>query len=166
MGNPRHYLRFSRLALMATVGMLLVMEGGSISASAATGRGRMAEMRRKGCCCVTLPAGGCCCEPATRSKAVVSPAASQSSIELRVTAIAPAGLSLPQSSCQCRAYDPVAPAGQDEPRPEQWRSDSVAENVAGLLAFVQIVPAPSIPTVTPTRLPRSPLYIRTARLLI
>lgn len=165
MGKPRHYLRSLPIALMAIMGMLLVIDGAS--ASAATGEGRMGEMRRNGCCCVTLPAGGCCCEPATPATEVPRTAVNQSAIELRAVAVAPVRLSSPRSGCQCRAYDPVAPAGQEEPRPEHRRGDSVAGDFTGILAFAEILPTPSLPTVAPpARLSRSPLYLRNARLLI
>src|SRR3954454_16113906 len=95
--------RFPRLALLAIAGILLVMDGPS--ASAASGRGRMAEMRRNGCCCKTLPVGGCCCEPAVAGTTRTGTVADESSIGLRLTPVAPAAAGSSRATCQCRTYD-------------------------------------------------------------
>jgi hypothetical protein len=150
---------------MAIVGILLVMDGPS--ASAATGRGRMAEMRRNGCCCVTLPAGGCCCEPAAPVATPARTVADGSSTGRRMTPVAPVRPGSPRATCQCRTYDPVAPGGQGERRPGAGRGDPVQDDSSGLPALDIILSSPRVPAVAPTaRLPRSPLYLRTARLLI
>jgi hypothetical protein len=145
--------------------MLLVIDGAT--ASAATGRGRMAEMRRDGCCCVTLPAGGCCCEPATQGATMAKTAANESPIGRRATVVTPAHLRSPGSTCQCRTNAPAAPSGRDELRPQDGRGDPVRDTSSGLLVFDLVLRAPSVPTVGPRiHLPKLPLYLRTTRLLI
>jgi hypothetical protein len=152
---------------MALLGVLLVIDGASATAATAAGPGRTAEMRRSGCCGAMLPAGCRCCEPAVPGTSTAATAASVPSIGGRATAVATAGPDSPGSTCQCRSHDPAAPIGRDGPRPHDGRGDPAREVAWGLLVLGDILRAPSLSAAAPTvHLPRSPLYLRTARLLI
>ena len=100
MTTTRHLPRSLRVALAAIVAALLVTGHSSVSAGMVGGR--MAQMRRDGCCCIVLPVGGCCCEPA--APAGPGPSASPAGSMRVVRTIKPAAdLVGPAGSCQCRA---------------------------------------------------------------
>jgi len=140
MATPRQFLRPAWIALVATLAALLTGDGRS--ARAGTTPGRMAQTRRAGCCCPTLPAGGCCCEPAApagpadNSSGMRRAVERFSSLPLRIESTRPSG------TCQCRSSSSSAPIADPdrpttEPRPD-LRSETLvvrsSRDVAGVLA--------------------------------
>jgi len=77
-----------------------------------------------------------------------------------------AGLAVPDRPCECRSSDPAAPTSEPESRSSEDRSDHVCGDSVGLtldahpaITFARLI----LPTASP---PKSPLYLRTSRLLI
>jgi hypothetical protein len=167
MAVSRALSRCPWIALVATLAALLTGDGRS--ADAGTTPGRMAQMRRAGCCCRTLPVGGCCCEPAATP--AVSNAITRTKQEIEVSSLShrPARLdpTRPGSTCQCRSNDPVAPTPQPDERGEDRGTDHVRAAIGGWSIQDEIAPTPvRRPVVSRTRPPRSLLDLRTTRLLI
>jgi hypothetical protein len=149
----RHHPRLPWFALAAIVGMLSMVG----EASARTVKGATQAPKS---CCVVPPPSECCCCPA-KAKPLIP------AIEL--SAMFPtdgARLSAPAVPCECRSDEPADPASKPESRTDEQRSDRAGEELAGSTfaappsaTFAHFVP----PTGSP---PKSPLYLRTTRLLI
>jgi hypothetical protein len=165
MALSRALSRCPWIALAATLVAFWIGDGRSASAS--TAPGRMAQMRRAGCCCPTLPVGGCCCEPA----ATLSPSnvTTKTNPAIKVISRTTARFDSirPGSSCQCRSGNPAAPIREPERRGEDRPTDSVAAAIEVDTLQDQLTEAPVRRPITPTaNLARSPIYLRTSRLLI
>ncbi len=161
MGSRRHHLRLLWVAFAAIVGSLSVAPEAS---AGPVSRDRAAQMLRDGCCCIT-PGNDCCCESAPiglHSGEVSKPgplgiARTPVPVDSR-----PGG-----GSCECRSSDPARPPSNPSSRPSDDRSESGQDESPG--GFVLVFPPsasltrPILPHGSP---PRSPLYLRTSRLLI
>jgi hypothetical protein len=153
------------IALAAIVATLLA--GNGRSANAGTIPGRMAQMRRAGCCCPTLPVGGCCCEPAATS----APSDTAERTKKAVAEISRTTDALDPArsggNCRCRSNDPVAPTPQPFGRGEDRGPVHVGAAIVTLSSQDEIAPAlvrrPRGPTPS---LQKSPIYLRTSHLLI
>jgi hypothetical protein len=123
VATPRQFMRPVWIALMATLGVMLIGDGRSATAGTITGR--MAQMRRAGCCCRMLPAGGCYCEPATS----VCPAGDSarpsqtigqfSAFRLRIESTRPCG------TCQCQSRSPSTPFTEPDRPTTELRPDLI-----------------------------------------
>jgi len=148
----RHF-RQAWVVIVAIAGMLSVV--GNALASTASGTLR----KDAGACCGKQVCSGCCCLPAsTRSR----PGAAEQSVAF------PPGdsLSTPAGACECRSSEQPLSAPKSRPRPSENRFDrdrgepvdpavgAVTPATFGLLVLRIAGPA------------ESPLYLRTARLLI
>lgn len=115
-------------------------------------------------CCAVRPPGECGCCGESQSL----PAPPQAS-RLNAIASSPAGdfRQAPRSSCECRASEPAAPTERPAQRTGTDRTDvERGETLAALSLAVRPAPAPAhrlLPNESP---PKSPLYLRTSRLLI
>ena len=154
MNGLRYHFRLTWIALAATVCMLSVM--GNASASTTSG----APQNGARVCCLKRVCTVCCCPQASASSA---PLTTGRSVALPASG---GSLSTPARPCECRSSEPGAPDSRHESRTSEDRSDqshgeSVQLNVHAPVAitFAQLI----LPTASP---PKSPLYLRTARLLI
>lgn len=115
-------------------------------------------------CCAVRPPGecGCCGESRTLPS---SPQASR--LDAIVSSSAGIALQAPTPSCECRASEPAAPTERPAQRTGTDRTDvERGETLAALSLVVRPAPAPAhrlLPNESP---PKSPLYLRTSRLLI
>ncbi len=117
--------------------------------------------------CEAMPAGctACsCCEDGSPTSSQPSP----TSALLPASTSRPIGLGCPISSspCVCRAQQPIAPAQKPGQREEQRRVETGREVAADSPGY----PGPRVPVaiafMPDVGPPRSPIYLRTARLLI
>lgn len=145
------------VALLAIAGMVSVAD----VASACTTKVAPAP---RACCAERAPSDCGCCVPGR-------PLPSSPAVAARFEAIAssPDGVlhQAPASSCECRASEPAAPSERPAQRTSTERSE-----VRGLGSSAAVLPAdrPSPPLgrllLANESPPRSPLYLRTSRLLI
>lgn len=158
MTRPRLHLRPFWIALLAIAGMVSVTD----AASACTVKEVPAPPAS---CCAGRPASDCsCCPPA--ESADFAPAAT-SSDRLMVAGPPAARLARSPSSCACRSNEPAAPARESKPRSSEDRSDPVGGQALAGLAVVARPPAAIVrPISAHPSPPKSPLYLRTSRLLI
>jgi hypothetical protein len=154
MSRPR--IRPLWVALLAVVGTVSVAD----VASACT-REVVAPAPRA--CCAERPPSECgCCSP---GEAPSSGAPSHADAIVSPTADPLLRASMP--SCECRANEPAAPAE----RPAQ-RTSTERPEVEGVQPFAALDPAPRRPSSHAPLLlpnespPKTPLYLRTSRLLI
>jgi hypothetical protein len=154
MTRFRRYLPLTWTALLATSAMLSVV--GDASASSTSG---LAPNGARACC-LKRACTVCCCTPASAGSA---PLTTRRSIALTGSA---GSLSIPARPCECRSSEPAVPASSQESRPCEVRDGHAHGAAANLgirapvtLTFARLVQTTASP-------PRSPLYLRTARLLI
>jgi hypothetical protein len=154
MTGLRYHFRLTWIALAAIVGMLSVV--GDASASTTSG----APQNGARACCLKRVCTVCCCTPASASSGLSTTARSVALPSRE------GSFSSPARPCECRSGEPASPASRHESRPSDDRADqmhgeSVELNVRGPTAvtFARLI----LPTASP---PKSPLYLRTARLLI
>jgi hypothetical protein len=150
----RHHLRLSWIALVAIVGILSTAGGAtaSVSKTDTQGPGRA--------CCIGRVCAKCCCPPAsgvsnlppTERSATVSPVGAR--------------LSTPAPLCECRPGGPDVPASKSEPRSSENRDDQVRALTAELIVETRPAITPVHIVLSPAVPPKSPLYLRTSRLLI
>jgi hypothetical protein len=165
MALSRPLSRCPWIALVATLAVLLIGDGKL--ATAGTAPGRMAQMRRAGCCCRTLPVGGCCCEPAATSAPTDVATRTNQAIVGTSRTMAPLDSTRPGGTCQCRSIEPVAPTPQPERRGEDRGTDHVRAAIEAWSAQDEIARAQvHRPIVLTARLPKSPIYLSTSHLLI
>jgi hypothetical protein len=151
MTNARQHLRLLSIAFVAIMGVLSTV--GDAKASNTTG----ASLRE---CCLKRICTVCCCEPTSGSSLpeTVWQTSAQPS-----TAV---GLRPATFPCECRSSDPATPDSRHESRSVGERTEpDCGESVD--LTF----PTPAAVTLARLILPNasatnSPLYLRTARLLI
>lgn len=149
MTGLRHHLRLPWFVLAAIVGMLSVAgEASACSIKAASKAARS--------CCTSAPASACCCE---------TPGPGSSHLS-RAPSLIGNSLAVPNPTCECRPGTPGDPAPKpaspsSERRTDQGRVESVdlTHEVPPSLTFARIV----LPANSP---PKTPLYLRTSRLLI
>jgi hypothetical protein len=151
MAVQRLQLRLPWVALVAIMGMLSV--AGEATAGTVNGASRE--------CCIVRTCDKCCCDaPSTSSPPATTnrPSAHPSDR---------ANLTTPTRPCECRSGEPAAPAPKPASRSSESRGDQARSN-----SFARSVDAPApadvfarllLPTGSP---PKTPLYLRTARLLI
>jgi hypothetical protein len=153
------------IVLMTIVGTLFAW--GASTAFASPTSGRMAEMRRDGCCCREIPAGGCCCEPAVAPADASAVTKATSAIGVLSRASVRLHSSPPGSTCQCRSTSPVVPiTPPDEPGGGR-RHDSAGAAVEWGFIQGRIDEAPGHPSIVLRAIhAESPIYLRTSRLLI
>jgi hypothetical protein len=149
----RHHPRLPWFALAAIVGMLSMVG----EASARTMKGTADAPKS---CCVMPPPSDCCCCPAKAKPlvpAIEQPAASPTG---------EARLSVPAVPCECRSDEPADPASKPESRNLEQRPERTGEKAADS-PFVTVPSTRLALFVPPTGSPpKSPLYLRTTRLLI
>jgi hypothetical protein len=157
MFMPRPPIRALWVALLAIVGTVSVADVASACTTEVVAPAPRA-------CCAERPPSECgCC---TLGEALPSSGAS-SHADAIVSSPANPLLRASMPSCECRAGEPAAPAE----RPAQ-RTSSERSEVQGIQPFAALDPAPRRPSShTPLLLPnesppKSPLYLRTSRLLI
>jgi hypothetical protein len=154
MTASRHHFRLSSIVLAAILGMFSAVGEASASAPKTDGQGpgRL--------CCIGRTCAKCCCPPASKASGLTAsgPSTNVSLARSRLTAPAPL--------CECRPGGPNSPASDDEPRSSQTREDQIAGHAAEptvesvpAITLVPVVLSPAVP-------PKSPLYLRTSRLLI
>ncbi len=154
MTTIRRHLRLSWIALAAIAGMFSAAGAASASTTGADAQGPGRA------CCVGRVCAKCCCPPA-------SAAADPARVERSAT-FAPVGsrLATPAPLCECRPAGPEAPGSKSEPRPAETRDDQIRSQATELT----IETRPAVSTVrlvlSPADPPKSPLYLRTSRLLI
>jgi hypothetical protein len=143
-----HHLRLLAVAFAAILGSLSM--AGDVKAAEATSRE----------CCLKRSCIVCCCEPTSSAGTLVA------ARQVETTASGESSLSSRSIPCECRSGDPAAPDSRQESRPGEERSPQDCGE------FVEVAfPAPLVATlarlVPPNASPpRSPLYLRTERLLI
>jgi hypothetical protein len=151
MNGLRRDLCLPLVALWAIVGMLSVT--GEVSACSTK-----AASRASRACCTGSASSACCCKPATVE--------SQPEPVARTTALPPTGRHFaPNTPCECEG-EPTEPASKPgSPSPER-RTDKdrsgpveLTFEVRPVVVFVRLIP----PTESPSR---TPVYLRTSRLLI
>src|SRR5262245_13426865 len=153
---PRH-LRHFGLIVAAIVGLLSTVNDGL----AGTTSGGRHDVRCG--CCVGGSGTACCCNPAAASPSSrLTSALSSSAFTFK-----DAALTAPAFPCECRSTMPSTPA----PKPDSRPSESRADRGGSESVDVVIDPPPPVATLArlnfPTSSPtESPLYLRTARLLI
>jgi hypothetical protein len=153
------------IALAAIVATLLA--GNGRSATAGTIPGRMAQMRRAGCCCPTLPVGGCCCEPAATSAPSDTTARTKEAVAEISRTTAALDPARSDGDCRCRSNDPVAPTPQPDGRDEDRGPVHVSAAFEAWSSQDEIAPTPVCRPLGPTpSLQKSPIYLRTSHLLI
>jgi hypothetical protein len=154
MTDLRHSFRLTWLAVAAFVGMLSVVGDASGSTVSSAPRNRVRH------CCLKRDCTVCCCTPASASSGPFTTGRSAALLSGRIAFSTPAG------PCECRSSEPGAPASRQESRSSldragQGHGASIHLNVhapAAVAIARHILPAASPP--------RSPLYLRTSRLLI
>lgn len=158
MKSRRSRMRALLIALGAIAGMLSLADAAS-ACSTKAGRAPRA-------CCVNRPSSecGCCGEyqtpPASARRSQVLALVSSPA---RVLSQAPS----PSPTCECRADEPVAPSERPAPRTTTDRSDvQVNGTLAGVTPTVRPFPALGHLGLPNESSSRSPLYLRTSRLLI
>jgi hypothetical protein len=154
MNGLRYHFRLTWIALAAIVGILSVVGDASASAASAAARNVASS------CCVKRVCTGCCCSPESGSTA---PLATERSVAVRPSE---GGLSTPSRPCECRSSEPGSPASRDESRFSEDRADQASGESVSLNGHVPAAVTftrHNLPTASP---PKSPLYLRTARLLI
>jgi hypothetical protein len=149
MTSLRPHPRFPWIALAAFVGLLSVVG----EASACSDKPASKATRSCGSAC---PATACCCE---------SPSPESTDLS---TAPRPVGvnLSVPYAPCECRPGGPTDPASKPESTSSERRSDH--DRVESVDVTIEAHPAIAsarivLPAESP---PKTPLYLRTSRLLI
>jgi hypothetical protein len=156
MPKTRHHFRPLLVALLAIVGMVSVAD----VASACTTKPASAPKA----CCASRPTTecGCCTSGETHASS-----AHTSRVGAIVSSPARVLYQAPSPSCECRASAPAAPSELPAQRTSTERSE-----VNSLEVFFTVTPVlksrPSLgrlllPNESP---PRTPLYLRTSRLLI
>ncbi len=156
MKTRRHHPNLLWTALVALMGLLSV--GNYASACS--------EVKAPKACCASNHARNCgCCGSSAPTAAAVRP----EGVEWTSLSAAPTvNVSLPGSTCECRANDPAAPAPKPESRSsDESRTDQGHDEVISYLAYAprpfraacRLVSA----NVSP---PKSPLYLRTLHLLV
>ena len=121
--------------------------------------------------CSTQPPRSCCAGSASRScgccpgGATHSPRSTTDRLSPPVRAQAEARI--PGYTCECRSQDPAAPGPNKESRSHQERSDEGRiDTLALAFAPTAALTARAHPVSHPLDPPKSPLYLRVARLLI
>jgi hypothetical protein len=150
----RCHFRLPSTVLAAIVGILSV--AGEASACSTMNRGKATRS-----CCAGLSRSACCCEAETAETRPESP----DSQAVGMTADG-GRLLAPGSPCECRVGDPTESAPQPKSASSRHRIDR--DGVRSVELNVDIRPAIArapvgLATETP---PRTPLYLRTSRLLI
>jgi hypothetical protein len=154
MTDFRRYFRLTSIALVAIVGVLTVVN----DAAAGTREGN----GKRGCC-VQPVCSGCCCGPASMTARTDSTNASavQTSTARRLLS--------PVTPCECRSSEQPASAPKPELAAKRSRSDrDPVGPVQGTLETLSCgLPMPvQFPICDGFFRAKSPLYLRTARLLI
>jgi hypothetical protein len=156
MNTRRSSTRVLSIAFAAIVGMLSLAD---VASACTTKAGRAPRA-----CCVNRPPSecGCCSE----RQAIPSPA-SNSRVDAIVTSLAPVLFQAASPSCECRASEPAAPSERPAQRTTTDRSEVQNRETLAIVAPT-VRPSPSLghlqlPNESP---PRTPLYLRTSRLLI
>jgi hypothetical protein len=153
MTDSRHHFRLSWIALAAIVGMFSV--AGDASASGTSG-GPRNDARA---CCLKRVCTVCCCTPASASSGALTTGL--------MVALTPqgSGLSAPARPCECRSSEPGSPGLRHESRSSEDRADQALGKSALLNVYAPTAVTSwlKLPNASP---PKSPLYLRTARLLI
>lgn len=149
-----HHLRLPWIALAAIVGLL------SVAGESAACEAKSTPKAARSCCASrsSSDCGGCCGFVEDSSR----PAANGRS----VAAAAEVGLAVPQRQCECRSGGPAAPAPKPESRPAQTRPDR--DRDTDVAFFIEDSAAVTFAPLTPrpSGSPKTPLYLRTSRLLI
>jgi hypothetical protein len=154
MTGFRFHFRLTWIALAAIVGMLSVVSNASASAtSGASQNGARA-------CCLKRVCTVCCCPSASASSSPLTAGRSEAllSTEGRFTA--------PARPCECRSSEPASPASRHDSRSSEDRADQTSGESAQLNVYAPTAVTfarRNLPTASP---PKSPLYLRTSRLLI
>jgi hypothetical protein len=169
MDRPHVTLRFSPIVLAAIVGALSAAEPAlaapRVGAGASTRVGLgCAVPSPGGGCCAARPASGCCCEPTVPP----GPAAVRFVFLAAIPPGQTPGSGLPQASCSCQAAEPLAPGGTTTPRTpdDGGKPGRLAGSALSLSDANAGLPRWSRRGATTHSPPRSPLYLRTAHLLI
>jgi hypothetical protein len=154
MTASRHYFRLSSVVLAAILGTFSAVGEASTSAPKSDGQGPGRA------CCVGRVCAKCCCPPASKMSGLPSSGSSANVPTPR------SRLSTPAPLCECRPGGTNSPASDDEPRSSETREDQIAGHAAEptlesvpAITLVPVVLSPAVP-------PKSPLYLRTSRLLI
>ena len=158
MTGPRHHSRPLWFALLAIVGMVSVAD----VASACSERPAPAAK----VCCTAHSVPDCSCCPAAELPAAGSVARSGSLPSLAAPARAELARTAP--SCECRSNAPAAPARDSKPRStsEDRTDPGPGQLLPSLSSSARPPAAPVAPTSANASPPKSPLYLRTSRLLI
>jgi hypothetical protein len=152
----RHHSRLAWVAVAAIMGMLSVAGDASASTADVAPRGDIRSCCAEGRCTV------CCCKPA---EAPPRPRPADRSAALPSKG---GDIAAPARPCECRSSEPATPAPKPESRSSEGRGDQArGEPVDPALdagpppaaTFARLI----LPTSSP---PKSPLYLRIARLLI
>lgn len=154
MTHLRHHLRTLLVALTAIAGTVSMACGVAASIGGDASRTSPRE------CCLDRVCNTCCCEPAADEG---RPGSTGTRVELPPHA---GRFAAPARPCGCRSGEPTSPASRPESRPVEDRPDtdrspSATSTVPAPAAVAFARPIP--PDVSP---PKSPLYLRTSRLLI
>jgi hypothetical protein len=153
MTDLRHHFRLPWIVLAAILGLFSIVGEASASTPTATPRNSARA------CCIGRVCSACCCVPAD---AVSSPAAVKKSVVIpaRPTLTSPVPL------CECRPGGPTSPASKTEPCSFEDHSSQASATPPEMtvehrpaITLVWIIPSTGNP-------PKSPLYLRTSRLLI
>lgn len=158
MANRLRHVRLGWIALVAIVGVV------SSSENAAAGT-MAAECGSDQRCCVSRPMSACC-TPSAPSQVETS----VDSADPEIVDRAPnhtASLSPNVHPCECRASDPAAPASEPERRcPERRQGGDQSLDCKDRHAPTERPTPLTTSLVTPgSSPPRTPLYLRTSRLL-
>jgi hypothetical protein len=148
MTGLRHHLRLPGIVLAAIVGTLSVV--GEVSACSTKAASN---------CCPGPAKSACCCEPATGQPR-------SESAERGTVHSASAVRFAPEPGCECRSGEPTGPASKSESPPSQHRTDQGSPRILELVPDVRppiAITRLVLPTESP---PRTPLYLRTSRLII
>jgi hypothetical protein len=153
MNGLRYHFRLIWIALAAILGMSSVV--GNASASTTAGVPKNGSLA----CCLKRVCTVCCCTPAPAS----DPSKTERSMALPSSE---SGLYSSARPCECRSGGPGSPASRHESRSSEDRHDEtqgepvdLSVHVPTAVPFARLM----VPTANP---PKSPLYLRTARLLI
>jgi hypothetical protein len=156
MSRSRHHFRPIWVALLAIVGMVSVAD----VASACTTKPASAPRA----CCTNRPPSECgCCTPGE----TLPTSGVASHVDAIVSSPARVLFQAPSPSCECRASAPAAPTERPAQRTSSERSEvKTFDSLAAVIAVLKASPSLGrllLPNESP---PRSPLYLRTSRLLI
>jgi hypothetical protein len=159
MARLLRHARLGWIALAAIVGVLSSAEGAAAGTMAA------------GCepdegCCVSrpMPACGCCPSP-TPSNAGASAGLADGDVQRELDRTASLGQNV--RPCECRANDPAAPASKTDRTSPERRQGGDQSPICEVRHVTDEQPSPfAAPLVPPgSSPPRTPLYLRTSRLL-